>query len=426
MACNHKWEGNVNPYYLMTLLYLSLAILAALDTSLVNLSVLSSFPGQRWLLVHTITLGALSELIFGLAPDLTAALSRLQRPAFRWSTWFLLNVGLIVLYTGIPLINAPLIITGGTLVFIAAGLLIMQLVGLAGKAASVQSDLAVSQDERSIPSPGTRFYIAGLAYLLVGILVGTGLWLGWSEPLRIVTPKEVHVHSNLWGFASMILAGTLFDLYPSFTRRQLARPAMITPVFWLMTVGALGMVSGPWLEVNTFTVVGLVLHTAGTILMLFALIKPLWGKWPEWTLGVWHLMLAYLWFLLAVVVAPLVVAGGVVGAEVAGSGGPILIFGWILQLGFALIPFLLKRSFWPGQPARLGGTAFSLIAINGGSVLYWISLFLASGRSPLRGIAYLLWIISLLPIVLALRSDLGTALERFRALESGQPIEKFG
>lgn len=415
----------MNPYYLMTLLYLSLAVLAALDTSLVNLSVLSSFPGQRWLLVHTITLGALVELLFGLAPNLTATLSRLQRPAFRWSTWFLLNVGLIVLYAGIPLINAPLIITGGTLIFLAAGLLMMQLVGLTGKAAAVESEIGVSQDEGATLSPGVRFYIAGLAYLLVGILIGTGLWLGWSEPLRIVTPKEVHVHSNLWGFASMILAGVLFDLYPSFTGRQLARPGMITPVFWLMTVGALGMVSGPWLAVDAFTVVGLVLHTAGTVLMLFMAIKPLWGKWSEWTPGVWHLVLAYVWFLLAVVVAPLVVAGGVVGAEVAGSGGPILIFGWILQLGFALIPILFKRSFMPGQPARLGGTTFSLMAINGGSVLYWISLFLAAGRSPLRGVAYLLWIISLFPIVLALRSDLSNALERVQKLEGMQPLEKF-
>lgn len=414
----------MNPYYLMTLLYLSLAVLAALDTSLVNLSVLSSFPGQRWLLVHTITLGALVELLFGLAPDLTAALSRLPRPAFRWSTWFLLNVGLIVLYAGMPLINAPLIITGGTLVFLAAGLLIMQLVGLTGKVAAVESDLDASQDEWATPSPGVRFYIAGLAYLLVGILVGTGLWLGWSEPLRIVTPKEVHVHSNLWGFASMILAGVLFDLYPSLTGHQLAKPGMITSVFWLMAVGALGMVSGPWLAMDTFTVVGLVLHTAGTVLMLFMVIKPLWGKWSEWTPGVWHLMLAYVWFMLAVVVAPLVVAGGVVGAEVAGSGGPILIFGWILQLGFALIPFLFKRSFVPGQPARLGGTAFSLIAINGGSVLYWISLFLAAGRSPLRGVAYLLWIISLLPIVSALRNDLDGALQGIQRREEIQFIEK--
>ena len=409
----------MNPYYLMTLLYLSLAVLAALDTSLVNLSVLPSFPGQRWLLVHTITLGALVELIFGLAPDLTAALSRLQRPAFRWSNWFLLNIGLIVLYAGIPLINASLIITGGALVFLAAGLLIMQLLDLVGKSGSTESKHIPSQDEGAIPSPGARFYIAGLAYLLIGVLVGTGLWLGWSEPLRIVTPKEVHVHSNLWGFASMVLAGMLFDLYPSFTGRQLAAPRMITPIFWLMAVGALGLVSGPWAAVDTFTVIGLVLHTIGTVLMLFILIKPLWGKWPEWTSGVWHLILAYVWFLLAVVVAPLVVAGGVVGAEVAGSGGPILIFGWILQLGFALIPFLFKRSMMPEQPSRLGGTWFSLVAANGGSLLYWISLFLAAGRSPLRGVAYLLWIVSLLPIVLVLRSDLSTALERFRAREGG-------
>src|SRR5512138_657325 len=100
----------MNPYYLLTLLYMMLAVLAALDTSLVTLQVLPSFPGMRWLLVHTITLGAFVELVFGLAPELAPMLSGRPRPAFRWNTWLLLNCGLIILYAGIPLVNGALII----------------------------------------------------------------------------------------------------------------------------------------------------------------------------------------------------------------------------------------------------------------------------------------------------------------------------
>jgi hypothetical protein len=35
-----------------------------------------------------------------------------------------------------------------------------------------------------------KFYVAGLVYLLVGILVGTGLWVGWNEALRWASPKK--------------------------------------------------------------------------------------------------------------------------------------------------------------------------------------------------------------------------------------------
>lgn len=334
----------------------------------------------------------------------------------------LLNGGLVILYAGIPLINPALIITGGTLIFIAGSLLIKQLIDLNNQVPDSEPRSDKSNQESSSQPPGIKFYIAGLVFLLVGILVGTGLWLGWAEPLRIVTPKEVHVHSNLWGFASMVLAGILFDLYPGFTGLQLAKPRMVSLTFWLMAIGALGMVTGPWVDINSFTVYGLVMHSIGTLIMLFNVFKPLWGKRKEWTSGILHLALAYVWFLLAVVVAPLVVAGGGFGAEVAGSGGPILIFGWILQFGYALIPFLFARVFTPNQPAQLGGTWLSLATSNGGSLLYWISMFLAAGRSPMRGVAYLLWIISLIPILVSLMASISSRLEQIRKQEESASV----
>jgi hypothetical protein len=40
------------------------------------------------------------------------------------------------------------------------------------------------------------------------------LWVGWNEPLRLGVPKEVHIHANSWGFASLVFAGLLIDLLP--------------------------------------------------------------------------------------------------------------------------------------------------------------------------------------------------------------------
>ena len=52
----------------------------------------------------------------------------MPRPKIRWDIWLTLNLGLLILLVGIPPINAVFITAGGTLIFIAVTLLIVQLV----------------------------------------------------------------------------------------------------------------------------------------------------------------------------------------------------------------------------------------------------------------------------------------------------------
>ncbi len=377
----------MSPYFLMAILYVSLAVLAALDASLTSLNLLPWFNGLRWLRVHFITLGALTEVTFGVLPSLVAARAGRPRPSIRWDIWLALNAGLLTLLVGIPLVNSALILAGGTLVFIATSLLLLQLNSL--------------RPERDRPKPGRKFYLAGLSYLLLGIIVGTGLWLGWGEVLRIAIPIEVHIHANNWGFMSLVFAGLLVDLYPHFAKRPLAWPRSIRPIFWLMTLGALGLVLGPWLKSNWFSVPGLILHLSATIWLLLNLIKPLWGDWPAWTPGMWHLVTAYFWILAPVLVAPLIILGvpGFPGAGIEQSAPQALIYGWVLQFGYALLPYLFARFLLPAQPAKLGGNWFSLITIHLGGVFLWASIFITAYQAPLHGIAYVLWTLSALPIV---------------------------
>src|SRR5690606_11350588 len=118
------------------------------------------------------------EAAFWLMPALVAARRGQSPPKTRWSTWLALNSGIIVLLIGIPLINSTLILTGGTLVFIAVLLLIKQLADMGAKPLDASG------------GQGRPFYIAGLSYFLLGIIVGTGLWLGWGAWLRIKVPIE--------------------------------------------------------------------------------------------------------------------------------------------------------------------------------------------------------------------------------------------
>ncbi|HEX6385136.1 MAG TPA: hypothetical protein VF177_10740 [Anaerolineae bacterium] len=142
------------PFYVMALLFLFLAALALLDTSLVNLAAFSAFPGLRWTLVHIMTLGVLTEVVFGLTPGLVAALARRPRPTVSWNTWIVLNAGLITLLAGIPLIHNVLITTGGTLVFTAVLMLLWALVapGAGGETGQVMG----RQDQARGSAVGTR------------------------------------------------------------------------------------------------------------------------------------------------------------------------------------------------------------------------------------------------------------------------------
>ena len=380
-----------NPYLLMTLLYIALAVLAALDSSLAGLNVLPWFNGLRWLRVHLITLGTLTEVIFAILPGLVADRAGQPRPKTRWDIWLTLNAGLIILLIGIPLVNAALIFTGGTLVFIATTLLIVQL-----------NDL-----RKTTPTStwtGRGFYLAGLIYLLLGIIVGTGLWLGWGATLQIAVPIEVHIHANNWGFMSLVFAGLLVDLSPGFTGHPLAWPRSIKPIFWMMTLGALLLVLGPWLKNEAFSVPGIVLHLSATGWLLLNVIKPVWADRRKWSPGFWHLIFGYVWIIAPVLVAPLIIlkVPGFPGAGIEQNAPQALVYGWVLQFGYALVPYVFTRLFLPDRPARLGGNWFSLITVNAGGIFLWASIFAGDAQTTLHAIAYALWVASLVPIVLEL------------------------
>ena len=403
-----------NPYLLMTLLYASLAVLAALDSSLSSFNLLPWFSGLRWLRVHLITLGTLSEITFGLLPVLVAARAGQPKPPLRWDIWLTLNAGLLTLLIGIPLVNAALIFTGGTLVFVAATLLLRQLAGLRSPA----------------PAPvlsGRWFYIAGLSFLLLGILVGTGLWLGWGPALGIQVPIEVHIHANNWGFLALVFAGLLVDLYPGFAGRPLAWPRSLPPIFGMMTLGALLLVLGPWFKSEFFSVPGIVLHLSATGWLLANVIAPVRRERAAWGPGLWHLVTAYVWIIAPVLVAPLIIlkVPGFPGAGIEQNAPQALIYGWALQFGYAVIPYLFRRSLLPEQPAKLGGSWLSLITAHLGGVFLWVSIFAQGYQVMLHGTAYALWVVSMLPVVIDLWRVARTAWARWER-QSAAPLLETG
>lgn len=377
----------LNPYFLMTALYVALATLMALDASLINFEFLNAIAGLRWLRVHFITLGALTEFSFGFLPLLVAARHHLPRPKVRWDIWALLNLGVLILIVAVPQINAVLMTTGGTLVFIAAILLVAQLWQLGGSSAFGLSS-------------GRWFYITGIVYLLFGIIIGTGLWQPWLRWFQMKVPIEVHIHANNWGFMSLVFAGLLIDMYPKFSGRELAWSKSIKPIFWMMNIGALLLVLAPWTGMSIpLAPIGIVLHLGATLWLLAGVIKPLEPS-QLWKPGILHLVVSYVWIILPVLFAPLVIldAGGLASQGIEQNAPQALIYGWVLQFGFAIVPFVFRRISQPDGEARLGGNWFSFVFINLGSLVFWSSIFMPDMLMTLQGVTYALWTLAMLPI----------------------------
>ncbi|MBI5714803.1 MAG: hypothetical protein HZC38_15500, partial [Chloroflexi bacterium] len=380
----------LSPYLVTSLLFLLLAMLGALDSSLANLGIVQRFNGLRWLRVHFITLGVWVESIFGLLPIIIARYANKPRPKMRWDIWILLNTGLLALLIGIPLVNGVIIFIGGTMIFGAAALLLHQLISLRP------------------PSPtfnltrGFPFYVAGLSFLLVGITFGTGLWLGWGVALQAVAPKEVHLHSNVWGFTSFVFAGLLVDLYPSFAKRSFAWERSIPIIFALFLIGDISLVIVPWLGLTAFTVPALIPHHAATALLLLNILLPLIKQRGGWSAGMIHIVAGYSLILAPLLAGPFVMMSGkeLPMTFIEASAPQLLVYGWLMPIAFALTPYLFARTLLRAEAASLGGNWISLIAVFLGVAFFVPGLF--SDQPQLQAVAYIFWAISMLPIAFQL------------------------
>lgn len=337
------------PYRTMITLFALLGALAALDAALAAGGVTPFLLGLRWLRVHLVTLGIFTEAAFGLLPGLVALRAGRPAPPHRRGRWLLLNVGLVTLLVGIPLVRPPMIGAGGTLVLLAAAWLGRDL-WLSAPARPERPGAAAAG------AGGRRYYLAALGFVVVGALVGTGLWTGWGAPLRIATPKETHVHAVIWGYASLVMAGLLTDLPLSPAGEAAVRRPWLTLSFRLQLAGAAALLVAPWVGgANWVMIGGIVLFAAATVILYVQRILP---RRAEGGPGAAHLLTAYLWILVPATALPFIVlsAGALPIGRVESVGPAILAYGWLLQALIALLPpafAMVGRA----ESAAAGGTA---------------------------------------------------------------------
>ena len=84
------------------------------------------------------------------------------------------------------------------------------------------------------------FIKAGLIYALLGALLGVTLAIDPSLSFRL---RFVHIHINLLGFMTMMIAGVAFHVLPRFSARKLPWPEGMKYQFILQNTGLLGMIT---------------------------------------------------------------------------------------------------------------------------------------------------------------------------------------
>ena len=366
-------KSQINPFSAMASIYLFTAIFTSLGSFLSILN-LYTINGISWMRIHFITLGVTLQFLMGFLPKQVA---KDQEVGTRWDIFVILNTGILVFLYGRYYQDHAFLLTGGIILFIATLLFYIQLITIKSSGPAFES--------------GKLFYLTGLTYFFLGILMGTGIWLNWGVELQVKNILEVHIHANNWGLITFVFAGLFIDNYEKWYHRSLKWPQSIKYVYVLLVIGTFGLVLGPWTGSLLLIVPGLLAHLIGSVLLLLNLYLPLKTKSEKSLL---QAISAYIWFFAPVFVSPLVLLRlpGIPGMTIEARAPEALIFGWVLPI--ILFFYLTLSKSNTAEPHALSSETAILFHI--GAISLWIGIFTVD---LFYGLAYLFWMVAVITVL---------------------------
>ncbi len=390
-------------HFVLALVYGFVALLSLLDFTLAQFGLLPELNNLYWFRLHVLTIGLLVQAAFGVLPLLLARRLSTDAPASwqRWLVFALLNAGLLLLAVGQVAGVQWQRSAGGIILLVAALSEIILLAAIWRRA------------PRPRPILG-GFYLAAPFYLLLGILMALTMIDGWWSPRGFQAVKESHIHANIFGFTGILVAGVALDVLPALFGRTLARPRWVTPTFWLMAVGALGLWLGPYLGVLPVIGGSLLIYVGGLALMLANFFLTTHRPTPVRIVNGAHLLLSYIWIAAPAIATLFFVLLGpdnvpLARLELGVTQG--LIYGWLTQIALAFLPLAVVRfssGRWEQVIARQEGSWFTLVVLNLAVAVIWLASVLMQWQQarPLVAIAYLFVFIAMLPYLLRLAQAL--------------------
>ncbi|MBI5310592.1 MAG: hypothetical protein HZB14_06140 [Actinobacteria bacterium] len=208
----------------------------------------------RWLALHFLLLGGVSQLVLGAAQFFSTAYLATDppaRPMVRaqlavWAAGTLLVA--VSVPAGAPLaadLGVALIVVGLTLFWVSLRRL----------------------ERRSLQTArwAIRWYYACAAFLVVGALIGMLLarHTAWSHGSLL----GAHLALNLAGWLGTAIVGTLHTFYPSLTHSRLAYERLQGPAFVAWCAGVTVLAAGSAFDVAALVAAGWMALTAGALLL---------------------------------------------------------------------------------------------------------------------------------------------------------------
>jgi nitrite reductase (NO-forming) len=334
----------------------------------------SALPVPRWLAVHLLLLGAVTNAIVTWTEHFAVALLRATAPSRRMSAGRLVTLNVAIV---------------GVLVGVAADLRMVTMMAATLLAAVVLVHLGalvrISRHALQGRFAGTiAFYVvAGLA-LAAGIALGTVVSVAdLSHPVHEQL-HAAHVHANVLGWIGVTVLGTLFTLWPTVLRTRMVDDVMRTAkvCLALAAAGLAATVVGLATWVRPVALVGLVLYAAAVAVALQPFVLT-WRRKAPREAASWSMAAATGWLAVGVVadVGLLATAPDVTGyVDRLDALVPALAAGFALQMLLGALAYLLPVVLGGGPTAvrasigRLSpGWVWRIVVLNVGVLAVWAS-----------------------------------------------------
>lgn len=259
-----------------------LPVVGWLITTLVVALVQPLVPAPRWLLIHLVLLGAathsilvwsryFADALLHTAPDPSARARQDRRLV-------LLNLGVLLVVTGVMTAHWPVTVVGGTAV---------------GVAVTWHGAALLAQLRSALPTRfavTVRYYVAAAALLPVGATLGVVLARVQSDPWhqRLLV---AHASTNLLGWVGLTALGTMLTLWPTMLGTRIVAGAerasgRALPVLLL---GVTLAVSAPLADSSVLAAVGWMVYLVGVGLLAPAFVAAARTRppkaFPTWSVG---------------------------------------------------------------------------------------------------------------------------------------------
>lgn len=246
--------GQLRPTDVIGAFFLVAVLMGLAGAGVAIANAVDPWPWGRWLALHLVFLGAISQLVLGASQFFAGAFLATDPPPRKLIRGQLLcwNAGTLAVAAGVTeYLDA--VTAAGVALLLAA--LVLYAAGFG----------AMSRRALNSAPWAARWYLAAAAFLAPGIVAGLAMANGYAwSPGDLLA---AHMALNLAGWFGAAIVGTLHTFYPSLTRTQLRHPRLQAPTFAAWTAGVAALALGYGFDLDALSGGGWVLLAVAAALL---------------------------------------------------------------------------------------------------------------------------------------------------------------